>query len=475
MSQTYPDILANHLLSESRIKITDRDDACATWFLGAAEPASMAAGRPWIDTNAVPNLIKVRNVTNTGWHTIGTYATNMGHVLLSGTTMTGNINMGTNKITNSAAPGADTDGEIKSNVDAKKFINKGKAWISHGDNVITFGTAHDDNKYKFIVQLVKDDMGGVTSRLNPHTQPASLIVSNESTTRGKVRINGGYGFTTGGFIAARIGITERFDDVANTHTARLAITSRESLTGYSLNGFGFSSCGYDVAPIEVGTTQRFDDIINTHTARLAATIRFALAGYSLNGYGFTSCGYQTTLPGDVGTTQRFDDVANTHTARQLATDRMYLAGYSLNGYGFTTCGWTGANSGITERFDDDANTQTARTAATSRERIVGYSLNGFGFSSCGSIGGIVGTTERFDDEANTHTARLAATARARSAGYSLNGFGFTSCGRIVANTGVTERFDDVANTHTGRTNATARRGTAGYATNEYFINYITFN
>jgi hypothetical protein len=99
------------------------------------------------------------------------------------------------------------------------------------------------------------------------------------------------------------------------------------LTGYSLNGYGFTSCGYITG--NLGTTERFDDVANTHTARTDATARYELAGYSLNGYGFTSCGYTTA---DVGTTERFDDVANTHTTRADATARHLLTGYSLNEY-----------------------------------------------------------------------------------------------------------------------------------------------
>ena len=95
-------------------------------------------------------------------------------------------------------------------------------------------------------------------------------------------------------------------------------------------GYGFTSCGEVAGGGNLGTTERFDDVANTHTARTAATARQYLAGYSLNGYGFTSCGYDGEA--NVGTTERFDDVANTHTARADATARSGLAGYSLNEY-----------------------------------------------------------------------------------------------------------------------------------------------
>ena len=117
------------------------------------------------------------------------------------------------------------------------LINKGKAWIAHGNNVITFPTAHSNNNYRWVANLVQSPMGGITSRNVRHTAGLSIFVSNESTTRGKVRIEGGYGFTSCGYTTANAGITERFDDVANTHTARAGATARYSLTGYSLNEY----------------------------------------------------------------------------------------------------------------------------------------------------------------------------------------------------------------------------------------------
>ena len=352
------------------------------------------------------------------------------------------------------SPTRKTIDDIRSGV----VINKNRVWIAHGNNVITFPTAHSNNNYRWVATLSQAPMGGITPRNVGHTRGLSVFLSNESPTRGRVRIEGGFGFTSSGNLSN----TERFDDVANTHTARAATTARENPAGYSLNGFGFTSLG------SINVHERFDDVANIHTARVLATARSGLAGYSLNGFGFTSCG-----SGPTGLTERFDDVANTHTARADATARENLAGYSLNGFGFTSCGRATGNAivGTTERFDDVANTHTARAATTARENLAGYSLNGFGFTSLGWSN----ITERFDDVANTHTARAVTTNRAQLAGYSLNGFGFTSCGFNAVNVGTTERFDDIANTHTARTDATARNRLTSYSLNEYFINFLTFN
>ena len=94
--------------------------------------------------------------------------------------------------------------------------------------------------------------------------------------------------------------------------------------GYSATKFcyGFSTCGSGAT----GTTERFDDVANSHTARANATARSYLAGYAIGSYGFSTCGSGS---GNVGTTERFDDVANTHTPRANATARSALAGYSV--------------------------------------------------------------------------------------------------------------------------------------------------
>jgi len=209
--------------------------------------------------------------------------------------------------------------------------NAGRAWISHGNNVITFAAAHSDTSYRWVATLSTQPMGGITPRNVPHTAPMSVAVSNDTASRGLVRLDGGYGFSTCGHDGAAVSaVTERFDDVANTHTGRTAATTaRQGSAGYSLNGYGFSSCGNTGA--NTGATERFDDVANTHTGRTAATTaRQELAGYSLGGYGFSSCGNTGAVS---AVTERFDDVANTHTARTAATTaRYYLAGYGTCEY-----------------------------------------------------------------------------------------------------------------------------------------------
>lgn len=92
MVQTFVDIPQTDLLSVSRQKILDRDEAVRTCFLGANEPTVMAAGQFWIDSTATK--MKVRNEANTDWYIIGNFAAELGHLPLAGGTMTGALNMG---------------------------------------------------------------------------------------------------------------------------------------------------------------------------------------------------------------------------------------------------------------------------------------------------------------------------------------------------------------------------------------------
>ena len=64
----------------------------------------------------------------------------------------------------------------------------------------------------------------------------------------------------------------------------MAATAREALAGFAFNNFGFTSCG--LAPSPTGIAERFDDIANTQTGRLAATARYYPTGYSFNNIWF---------------------------------------------------------------------------------------------------------------------------------------------------------------------------------------------
>jgi len=364
------------------------------------------------------------------------------------------------------APNRAVVSSANGDIDGWVGVSRGVAWVGHGENVITFNPALASGAYFPVAAILHDPLRNARNPLN--NAPFTVTARMESASRMIVSLAGGFGFSTCGFTASVQGTTERFDDVANTHTARTAATARDSLAAYSLNGHGFTSCG-SVS----GVTERFDDTANSHTARGAATARRYVSGYSLNGYGFTSGGFIAAVSAVV---ERFDDVGNAHTVRTaLTTARERLAAYSLNGYGFTSCGNVSGTPGVgtTERFDDVANAQPGRTDAAARRSPAGYSFNGYGLTTGGFTTVVVGTTGRFDDVGNAHTARTAlTTAREELGGYCVNGYGFSTCGLTGSNTGITERFDDVANSHTGRTAATARMSVAGYSINEFFVGYV---
>jgi hypothetical protein len=333
-------------------------------------------------------------------------------------------------------------------------------------------------------------LSDITDRNVPETRSLKVFSYNELTTRGHIRIEGGYGFVCCGQTNAStyVNTTERYDDIAGGYSTRNpSSNARTSLAGFSLNGYGFTACGYNGG--KTGITERFDDVANGFTSRAVGSSRCDLVGYSLMGYGVTSCGRPTTTSQSnyVGTTESFDDVSNTYNTTLLdATPRYGPAGFSLNGYGFTSCGYGGSVGkgpgpmnigpmGTTERFDLISNHHASRAVAAIRYSLAGFSLNGYGFTSCGTTIGTSGvsTTQRFDDTGDSsQTSRGSAlTARFLLAGFSLNGYGFISCGTTTGSTGsvASERFDDIVNSYVNRGTPTARYGPTGFATNEYFI------
>lgn len=370
--------------------------------------------------------------------------------------------------------------------------NADRQWIQHGDNVITLPTIQSDSIYFVSASLEVNSASDVTTRGPYHnTNQMSLTVmpaAIDGNSRLMVRLHGGFGFSTGGFVAAVSAVTERYDDIAGAQLARTALTTaRQLLAQFSLNGFGFSVGGYTVAPANTGATERFDDVINTHTARTSCTARRSLDGYSAGfvatlsiGVGIVSGGYIAAVD---GTTERFTEPTNAWVGRTAVTPRSALTSYGLNNFGFTSGGSTtnlvAGIVGTTEKYDYGASTQTIRAAITARWELSGYSIGGYGFTSGGQIAGPANTglTERLDDAANVQVARTALTTiRCRLSAYSLNGFGFTTGGFVAAVSAVTERFDDVANTHTTRIALnTARADLAAYSTNEYYVDYITMD
>lgn len=381
-----------------------------------------------------------------------------------------------------------------------QITNKGRRWIQHGDNHIVLSNNPSITNFQITatIHLPVLATGDRTTRGPQHSSPtppiaprfsagSMLSITTRATTRldgiggtfftALIRLNGGFGFTSGGYDGVNpVGTVERFDDVANSQTARTSTVTRNECAGFSLNGFGHVVGGENPIGSVVGAHTMLDDVLNTQVVRDIIISRSGLTAYTINGFGFTSCGFNGTTR--VGTTERFDGVANANTTRTSATARDLLAGFGMNNFGFTACGETAGptTSNINQRFDDIANTQTSRASLVDIGACAGFSLNGFGYVFGGEspVGNNNNTVTTFDDIANSPNTIGIGTARRLLSAFSLNGFGFSSGGFVAAVSAVTERYDNVATTITGVVNLnTARSGLAGFATNEYFTNYDT--
>ncbi|MFH0903176.1 MAG: hypothetical protein V2A73_21315 [Pseudomonadota bacterium] len=99
MTQAYRDILGLDLFSDSRGYLNATADALRTRFSGASEPSSPVAYMLWLDTTL--GYLKERNAANDAWITLGRIGVDYGGALpVTGGTMSGPINMGSQVITN---------------------------------------------------------------------------------------------------------------------------------------------------------------------------------------------------------------------------------------------------------------------------------------------------------------------------------------------------------------------------------------
>lgn len=385
-----------------------------------------------------------------------------------------------------------------------QIVNTGRAWIQHGDDEIYVTNPQTVANFQITttIHLPILSTGDVTTRGPAHSTPTPPTLATGTainvTARSDIdtdasgnsfygmhiRLNGGFGFTFGGFNGATIDASvERYDDVAQTQTVPVTLFASDRSSAFSLNGFGYFCGGENPSLTAIGTVTRWDDPGFAFSVRTPMnTPRGDAAPFTINGDGFVCCGFNSINPTAI--TERFDDVANAWATRApsvAANNRDLLAGFGTQGFGFTAGGGTSIPStlGVIIRFNDATNVWTIMTGILSvfRRALAGFGMNGYGFAVGGEqpIGTNRADVDRFDNLNGTDTARSAlSTARRLLAGYSLNGFGFASGGTVVAVSGITERLDDVADSRTVVTVLSVpRSGLAGYATNEYFVNYDT--
>jgi hypothetical protein len=108
-------ILGSDVVSDSRTNINDAFDSVRTNFIGTADPLDLVDGMIWVNTTDS----KLRMHAGGTSYDIGDWGvTNLGHIRADGTVaMTGNLDMGTNLISNLAAPTITTHGATKVFVD----------------------------------------------------------------------------------------------------------------------------------------------------------------------------------------------------------------------------------------------------------------------------------------------------------------------------------------------------------------------
>jgi len=248
-------------------------------------------------------------------------------------------------------------------------------------------------------------------------------------------------------------------------------TARRSMSGFTLNGYSYVSCGF-VAAVSAVHTQ-YNDSANTW-ATLAAnpTAREGSTGTTLNGFGYVTCGF-TGADSNVHT--RYNDSANTWSTLAVnPTARRYPASFTLNGYSYVSGGYTGVVSTVHTQYNDNLNTWTTLTAnPTGRERPIGFAVNGYGYSTGGSIAGVPSSVNhQYNSLSNSWVSKANnIVARESMSSAVLSGFGHTFCGSTGVDSGANTQYNDFLNIWVSRSNASARTFVAGSSLNGY--GYVT--
>ena len=125
MSQTWslPLVGSTDTMSVSDTKLNDGFDTLRTHWLGASDPSSLVDGMIWAQTTAG----KLRMRAGSATYDIGDWGVaDLGHIRKDGTiAFTGNIDAGSNRITNLAAASGANDGIRKTEFDAKYHATTG--------------------------------------------------------------------------------------------------------------------------------------------------------------------------------------------------------------------------------------------------------------------------------------------------------------------------------------------------------------
>ena len=188
-----------------------------------------------------------------------------------------------------------------------------------------------------------------------------------------------FGLNRYGYAVGAGAITEKYDDVADIWIDKANLnTGRSSPAGFSLNDYGYIAGGFtgggpDI--IDYNVTEKYDDAADIWTTvHNLNTARRTLTGFSLNGYGYAVGGGKTKFGTYSAITEKYDDAADIWTTvHNLNTARNILAGFSLNDYGYTAGGLGGG--AVTEKYDDVVDIWTAKANLnTAKWGLTGFNI-----------------------------------------------------------------------------------------------------
>lgn len=248
MGQTWDAINATHTLSESRTKITGRDETNASNWSGASTPTTTFTGQLWVDTTGSPATLKMYN--GSSWISLGTLQANLAHLPLTGGTLTGDLTLS-----------GDPDANLKAAT--KQYV----------DNYVeASGSAPSNTNRRWLDTSLSLDSG------NPQGEIYILRAYNSSTTVWepvghllccRMTNNTGGGLTPGAVTVLDVSAESSVKTPSALYQCQKVFVSLESPGSGSEGLFCFSG---GPVPVNTSTTGAMGDYIGTSVSANTATV-----------------------------------------------------------------------------------------------------------------------------------------------------------------------------------------------------------
>lgn len=205
----------------------------------------------WVDTSGAHPILKIRNGANSAWITVGQVdVANLGHLPLTGGTLTGTIVINTTDYlqipagTTAQRPGSPAVGMIRWNSDLSTYEGyNGSAWASIGgggfvpttvQTISSGGTINSSTTDNRQLRIVQGDSGQVTISTTPFGTGGNwkdgteiLLIGNDNTNTIVLTFNDAANGLVGNFSTIEVGQYKPVLCVYSSALSRWIVTGGE--------------------------------------------------------------------------------------------------------------------------------------------------------------------------------------------------------------------------------------------------------